>query len=444
MHQQSLSTEVACRATVATLERKITELAAHISAAEYQFLSLIAEFDSLHGWSGVGIKSCAHWLNWKCGIGLGAAREKVRVATALIELPKISEAFRSGRISYSKVRAMTRVATPANEKALLSVANHGTASHVERLVQSYRKVNRLEALALDNERHARRSLSWTRDESGCYIIKARLSPEQGARITRVINRVVNSDLVNIDGEEKSVPAGTSFGKRRVDALERIVESYADENSADSVDSKATLHIHTDITTLRADWAGSKSTLEEGGKLSAEATRRLACDCGVVHWLDKNDSKKNPLNVGRRTRSISSAMRRALIRRDHGCRFPGCTSTHFVDAHHVKHWADGGETSLDNLLLLCRAHHRLVHEGGFGLTLKSPGEPVFTRPDGQEIAFGPDKRSRGNVFALFSQNQIKKIPIDSRTILPRWTGERMDYKVALDVLVGLRSKSIYKT
>ena len=100
--------------------------------------------------------------------------------------------------------------------------------------------------------------------------------------------------------------------------------------------------------------------------------------------------------------------------------------------------------MDNLLLLCRAHHRLVHEGGFGITLKSPGEPVFTRPDGQEIAFGPDKRSRGNVFALFSQNQIKKIPIDSRTILPRWTGERMDYKVALDVLVGLRSKSIYKT
>lgn len=205
MHQQSLSTEVACRATVATLERKITELAAHISAAEYQFLSLLAEFDSQHGWSGVGIKSCAHWLNWKCGIGLGAAREKVRVATALMALPNISEAFRNGRLSYSKVRAMTRVATPENEEALLSVANQGTASHVERLVRSYRKVNRLEALAIDNERHGQRSLSWTRDESGCYIIKARLSPEQGARITRVINRVVNSDLVNIDGEKKAFP-----------------------------------------------------------------------------------------------------------------------------------------------------------------------------------------------------------------------------------------------
>ena len=171
---------------------------------------------------------------------------------------------------------------------------------------------------------------------------------------------------------------------------------------------------------------------------------MARDCGVVNWLDKNDTKKNPLNVGRRSRSNSSTMRRALTRRDHGCRFLGCTSTHFIDAHQVKHWADGGETSLDNLLLLCRAHHRLVHEGGFGIVLKSPGEPVFTRPNGEEIASGPDKRSRGNVFALFAENQIKKIPIDSKTTLPHWTGERMDYKVALDVLVGLRPKAIYKT
>jgi len=114
------------------LENQITELAAHIHAATYRLLELIREYDECHGWEGPGLLSCAHWLNWKCGIGLGAAREKVRVAHAIKDLPLMSAALREGRISYSKVRALTRVASAANEAYLLDFARHGTATHVER------------------------------------------------------------------------------------------------------------------------------------------------------------------------------------------------------------------------------------------------------------------------------------------------------------------------
>ena len=137
-----------------TLEDQITELAAHIHAATFRLLELIREFDECHGWEGPGLRSCAHWLNWKCGINVGAAREKVRVAHTLKKLPVISGAFRDGRVSYSKVRAMTRVATLENEDYLLNIAQHGTAAHVERLVRQYRRVERLEALEHENERHA--------------------------------------------------------------------------------------------------------------------------------------------------------------------------------------------------------------------------------------------------------------------------------------------------
>ena len=164
------------------IESEITELAAHIHAATYRLLELVREFDEREGWGGPGLKSCAHWLNWKCGIGLGAAREKVRVAHALKDLPQISDAFRHGTVSFSKVRAMTRVATPENEDYLMMIARHGTASHVERLVKQFRKVKRIEALEQENQRHALRELNWfvaTYFDDGSYVFRARLTPRAG-------------------------------------------------------------------------------------------------------------------------------------------------------------------------------------------------------------------------------------------------------------------------
>ncbi len=140
-----------------------------------------------------------------------------------------------------------------------------------------------------------------------------------------------------------------------------------------------------------------------------------------------------LSVGRKTRTIPSAIRRALKRRDGGCRFPGCTCTRFVDAHHIRHWADGGETSMDNLTLLCRHHHRLVHEGGFSVAMDVNSPVRFTKPDGQVMPDNGETNSRGNVNALFTAHTESGIHITPETTITKWCGEQMDDQLAVEGL-----------
>ena len=167
---------------------RICELAAHLNAANCRLLELIAEFDRHEGWGADGCNSCAHWLNWKCGIGLNAAREKVRVAHALAALPLIHESFSKGVISYSKVRAMSRVATADNEGYLLMLAMHGTAAHVETVVRGYRRAKADLELKAANERHDRRELNWYFDDDGMLVVKIRLTPEDGSHFIKAIDR----------------------------------------------------------------------------------------------------------------------------------------------------------------------------------------------------------------------------------------------------------------
>jgi hypothetical protein len=431
------------RAHLEQLEDQITELAAHIHAATYRLLELIREYDLSEGWFGPGLNSCAHWLNWKCGISLGAAREKVRVAHALAGLPRISAAFRRGRVSYSKVRAMTRVATVDNEDYLLNIALHGTAQHVERLVRHYRQVKRTEALAEENARHAQRELSWHVDEDGYWVCRGRFTPEEGALIQSSLEAAMEAQFQ----EAKNVPAGTSdeelsdplkpgpqpIASRRADALLRVAQAYgAGGENAVHGGERVLLHVHTYMDTLQADGAGAQAELEGHGAIAAETTRRLACDAGVVHWLE--DKEGNALNLGRKTRSIPPAIRRALQRRDGGCRFPGCTCSRFVDAHHIRHWADGGETKMDNLVLLCRRHHRLVHEGGFGISHTASGKMIFSDPQGQDIPTAPEARFSGNVFSIFAAHRQAGLDITPQTPIPNWLGERMDDSMAVEGLL----------
>lgn len=396
--------------TSQTLEDQITELAAHISAATWRLLALIREYDLCSGWNGGGTKSCAHWLNWKCGIALGAAREKVRVAHALAELPQISEAFREGRLSYSKVRAMTLVATPENEDYLLMIARHGTASHIERLVRSYRRVGRIEA----QEQLSRRELSYYIDDDGSFVIRGRLTPEQGERLMQALD--LASDAVPFEDEQTPT-------MRRADALEALAESFLSKGAGDSNGGdRYTVHVHTRVEDLKA-----------AGDVSAETPRRESCDCGILHWLE--NERGQALDIGRRSRNITPALRRALEHRDGGCTFPGCTTQRHVDAHHVVHWADGGETKPGNLVLLCRHHHRLVHEGGFGVSLGASGEKHFTDPVGNIVPTGPDTRFRGNVFSLHTMHQRDELDIGPATLPPLWHGESMDMGMAIDGLLS---------
>ena len=429
---------------------EITQLAAHIHAATFRLLELIRKFDEAGGWNLDGVNSCAHWLNWKCGMNTGAAREKVRVARALPELPKISQAFREGRISYSKVRAMTRVATRKNEDYLLMIANHGTASHVERLVSNYRKVKRREALELDNRRHVARELSWFQDHDGMWVFKGRFSPEQGALIAKALEGAMDEMFEERrnepDGVSAEAPPGVDFcdagpegiAVRRADALERVAESYlahpcGDECHHDrSGGDRYLVHIHTEVDVLKADGEGADSEFEERGRVSAETSRRMACDASLLHWQETPEG--DPLSIGRKSRSIPPAIRRALQRRDGGCRFPGCDCRRFVDAHHIVHWAEGGETSMDNLVLLCRRHHRLVHEGGFGVRTGGNGRIVFSSPGGGDMPAGPDGRFRGNTESIENGNRESGIDITPGTLPPLWRGEKMDHGLAVEALI----------
>ena len=433
-----------------TLAEQITELAAHITAATYQLLVLIERFDREEGWAGPGLRSCAHWLSWQCGMSLGAARERVRVARALPALPRISAAFRTGRVSYAKVRAMTRVATPDNEDVLLNVALHGTASHVERQVRAYRRVRRIEALEAEQARHFQRRFSLYEDDDGSWVVRARLTPEQGALLARALE-VAGEQLWR---EERDVPEDVSaetpspsldqpipaaHAVRRADALARVVEGFLSpavdgEGRGASTGThglsggdRCCVHLHATAETLTAAGEDAEAALEvtpgrPDAPVSAETARRLSCDAALVHWAE--DANGSTLDIGRKSRTVPPALRRALRRRDGGCRFPGCSCTRFVDAHHVVHWADGGRTALDNLVLLCRVHHRKVHEEGFGVTMKD-GQPVFTLPSGALIPPAPTPRFRGNVIELRRRNLRAGLRIGPETLPPNWRGEVMD-------------------
>ncbi len=180
--------------SVVQLRAQITELAGHLNAGNHRLLVLIAEFDRRNGWSDGSTQSCAHWLNWQCGLDMGAAREKVRVAHALEKLPKVSAAMARGQLSYSKVRALTRVACAATEDCLLNIALHGTANHVEKLVRGYRRAKEAEELSREAQQQATRKLTYVHDEDGSLILKARLPAEIGALLIKALDVALESDV----------------------------------------------------------------------------------------------------------------------------------------------------------------------------------------------------------------------------------------------------------
>jgi hypothetical protein len=397
------------------LVRELTTLAGHLNAANARFLALIAELDRRQGWAEAGAKSCAHWLNWQCGIDLGAAREKVRVARALAGVPQIAAAMAEGRVSYAKVRAMTRVADAGNESYLLNIALHGTASHVEEVVRGYRRALDAEELSREAIQQRDQHLWFHTEPDGSLSIRGRVPAEVGALFKRALEAALDSLPI-----PKDVSAETSSDdlqrsrKRRVEALAVLAESFLATGPKDlSGSDRHQIVVHVDAETLTHRQAG-RCALEQGPSLAAETARRLACDCSVIRIVE--GPKGEPLDVGRKTRTIPPGIRRALNARDQGCRFPGCCFKRYVDGHHIKHWANGGETRLGNLVTLCRFHHRLVHEGQV---------LIQTLDDG----------------AIVIAHESARLPITPATAVTRWTGEALDLDLAVDSLMKRRQKSV---
>ncbi|MGH9052960.1 MAG: DUF222 domain-containing protein, partial [Acidimicrobiia bacterium] len=218
-------------------------------------------------------------------------------------------------------------------------------------------------------RYQRRRLRTSRTVLGMVRVEGELDPEGGEALLTALRAVTE---VPAPREERTAE------QRRADALVELCRQWLDSEVAPQAGGERPhLTVIVDLETLEGR-AGRRCDLDQAGVIHPEAARRLACDAGVSRVITTGASE--PLDVGRRTRTVPASLRRALVVRDGGCRFPGCDRPHWwCDAHHVIHWLDEGPTSLANLVLLCRRHHRLVHEGGFHLE-RMEGELRFRRPD----------------------------------------------------------------
>ena len=369
------------------LETDLVDSWREVSRSTHRFLMLLREFDLRRGWKTYGNNDCAEWLDWRCGISRSTAQEKVRVARALWDLPQIEEAFRRGDVSYSKVRALTRVATEKNETDLLDYALQVSAAQLESYCRRLRNGD-AEASALDARRlHEGRSLVRHLREDGSGTLSVEL-PQADLELVLKALELVGSRLPDD-------PARSLFAKA-ADALVQMAQEALAGNSPKAATDGYQVVVHVDAAAL--DGRGGESDLP------LPTVQRLTCDGAIVPLITGKDG--GPLNVGRKQRAPTTAIRRALIARDGRCQWPGCHCGKFLEAHHVHHWALGGETRLSNLLTLCSIHHKLVHEGGFSIRRHPDGSVYFVRPDGRpvEAPLVPDEwgvEERGTVYRICS-------------------------------------------
>jgi hypothetical protein len=438
----STGTLVPTHPAVAELDRlgdEIAELSAHLDAATARLLTLIREFDARGGWNN-GFQSCAHWLSWRVGLDLGAARERVRVAHALEGLPRLAEALARGELSYAKVRAVTRVATPETETRLLAVGRAGTAAHVERIVRGWRRVDRLAEAREASRQHAGRALHIVPDEDGTVVIRGRLTPEAGALLVRALDAArealyqrARRHAAAPVGPDPAVQAPTRT-QQQADALVLLAETALHRGlDPGAPGERYQVVVHVDAAVLEDPRQPGQTVLEGGIRVSAETSRRLACDASRV--VMRHDLDGQVVEVGARTRTIPPALRRALHHRDRSCcRFPGCGGRG-GQGHHVQHWAQGGPTVLTNLVLLCRRHHRAVHEGGYGVARMPDGSFLFRRPDGRVLPDVPAPAAVADdpVDRLKADHEAQGLRLHARTACPAWLGERLDVGWAINVL-----------
>ena len=512
----------------AELRRAVTRMAAHINLADWRFIKLIAAMERTRGWREGGYCNLGNWLDHRCGLGPCAARERIRIGRALAKLPRIDEAFRDGVISYSKVRAITRVATPETDAMLLAIAEGSSAAQLESLVRTYERVGADDRECASSEQ--RRSLSWYY-EDGMLVITAAVPAERGALVIKALQQVVDggkdereayyesrlaatcrqgtagpaahedvegigraeggfgagaatarsaaegagaicgqdvptrsewaaadvsaetpvdraggdngkvvytqiasADATNVDvagdvsaetpanhagmdnGEEVSTPianaavtgmdaAGSvsaetddlpdwltfelaSREQRFADALVDMAEHCLASGAGRWKRRRAGQRYEVMLTIARNELAaqraagGARYHVEPDWGIDEADARHIACDADLTEFIQ--DARGNLLNYERRRRIVPARLLQALKLRDHSrCRFPGCSHQRYVEAHHVRHWIDGGETRLENLVLLCGAHHRLLHHGAFRITIED-GDVVFVNRDGEVI------------------------------------------------------------
>ena len=424
---------------VEALGEQIAEMSAHIDAAMHRLLTAIREFDLASGWQVQGALSCAHWLAWRVGWDLRTARERVRVARKLAELPLVDDELRRGAMSYSQARAITRVATADKEEVWIEHAKRMPASQLDTLCRSYQNVQAYDhahgseagsmaGAVLAAHVAAQRTVTRRTLDNGMVKFEVVLASDEAA----IVWTALNAAIANV-GTEPSLaeptpaeptpseppgavetpaeptfaspfmtaetpaehflatpptakaPAAADRSQQRADAFMDIIQ----ERVRGARPQRTPIEII--ITVPHAGLYGSAepadlTMMADGEVIATTTARRLCCDAGVV--VAHINPLGVPLSVGRKTRTISAAIKRALRLRDRTCRFPGCTHSRYVDGHHIEHWANGGETTLSNLMLLCSAHHTMLHEGGCRVEAHGAGGWDFFDPRNRLIEAQP--------------------------------------------------------
>ncbi|WP_369135774.1 DUF222 domain-containing protein [Modestobacter sp. I12A-02662] len=395
------------------LAQEITSGAVRLAAATAAWLVLVAEFDRRRGWAGVGIVSCAHWLAWQCGLSPGAAREHVRVARALSGLPVTARAFADGRLSYSKVRELTRVADAATETELVELAGHTTASQLAKVVRAWRRSDAVD----DGVVTGKRAFRWSWDDDGMLTLQVRMDAEEGAALLAAIESLAERDARReraateraAAAERAAVARGAAApgtgdaldafppgcsdadafprertAARRCRALGQLAAAAAaDRRAGDPPRREVVVHVDADV--LADDAAAGRAHLEGGPALHPSVVRRMACEAALTVIVERNGQ---PLALGRRARLATRAQRRALLARDGGCVRPGCTEDRIerLHAHHLRRWAFGGRTDVSGMVLLCDVDHGLVHDRELVMSRRG-GQLIVLTPEGQRI-WGP--------------------------------------------------------
>ncbi len=397
--------------STAVLTNKITSFSKQMDLAEYHFLRMLAEFDLRRAWFEPGVGSLSYWLNLHCDICDCTAREKVRVARCLNKLPMINQQFEAGELSYSKVRALTRIATDENESALLEVAQNHSANYIEKYVKRFRRIDENQRPIVTVDELEQRRMDYYQDEDGMWVIKAKLPQVEGGLFVKAIEEVIRQtksaaetksvQLTNVSAESP-LAQKSSISQKRADALTGIAEHFiatatVDENNgvkALAGHERCQVVLHVDENTLKhAHEHGDDCDCGHEHQaanldlnwLSMKTAKRIGSDASILTVLENKYGEV--LNHGRNTRTITGPLKRAIDIRDETCRFPGCCNNLYVDIHHIMFWSNGGETEADNLIKLCRFHHHLLHRGHYSIEFQRNNSErpwLFKTPMGKII------------------------------------------------------------
>ena len=440
------------------LAHDIARHAALVSAATYELLVKIRIFDEAKGWAKQGARDCAAWLSWRTGVGRDTAKQQLEVARRLVEFPRVADAFRKGELSYTKARAVVRAGMPSEkDEVLLHQARGASGAELERICAAYRRCAPGAQLTDDEHRHVRKTFH--RD----VTVSIRVLPDEAEHIYRALGETKRA-LAGQSGEREGVgerhsaeakepakqaestpapslaDAAVAMAEQQLARLQHAGGGGGDfsvpRNRPAAERRQLLIHLREARICDEESWTAE---LHDGTPLQGDTFKRLACDCGLT--VAKTDDSGDPLDIGRRRRTVSSQLLRVLLMRDRHCQFPGCTQRAFLDAHHIQHWFDGGPTSKDNLVLTCHRHHLCLHEGGFSAQRNDDGSLSFFEPDGTPIADSlllPN--ITGNAEDMLREDaDARGLHIDHDTNLVQHNGHGLDLHAAVDALLPLDYK-----